>query len=228
MNLDKRLLACAEFVSGKNKAVDVGTDHGYLASYLILEGIASSVIACDVNEKPLASACETVEKLNIKENVDIVLSDGLLQIKQENVSDVIIAGMGGELISRIISQSNWNFENVNLILQPMTKISFLRKFLYENGFEIVTENVVEEQFFYVIMQVKFTGFKKKYSEYDEILGKIFAVNNTKYEYLIFLYNKYKKVRDGLKKSDAKDLGKLEDTEKLLLEIKNRLEEKYDS
>lgn len=118
---DNRLLTCAKLVKG-NKAVDVGTDHGYLAVYLISEGICDTVIACDVNEKPLNAARKTVKKSGYEEKIEVVLSDGLDNVKSDGVTDIIMAGMGGELIVKLLEKCPWikdKGNSINLVLQPM-------------------------------------------------------------------------------------------------------------
>ena len=100
---DNRLLTCAKLVTGE-KAVDVGTDHGYLAVYLVEQGICNSVIACDVNEMPLESARKTAEKAGLTDRVTTILSDGLDSVHMEGVTDVVMAGMGGELIARLVGK----------------------------------------------------------------------------------------------------------------------------
>lgn len=169
--LDERLGLCADFVSGKGIACDVGTDHAYLASELILSGKCSHVIASDINEKPLEFAKNTIDKYNISDKVDLILSDGLKEIPSENVTDVIIAGMGGETIAAIIKDCDWLKYGVNLILQPMTKLSFLRKFLYDNGYEIKEEKITKDgDKFYIVMKTVWTATLKKLSEVDSIRG----------------------------------------------------------
>ena len=78
--LDNRLKTCADFVTGKGIAVDVGTDHAYLAAELVASGKCSRVIASDINPGPLESAARTVEKYGVSENVELVLSDGLQNV----------------------------------------------------------------------------------------------------------------------------------------------------
>lgn len=155
---DRRLLACASLCVGK-KAVDVGTDHGHLAAYLITEGICESCTACDINEMPLQAARETVEKLGLEDKIELILSDGLDEINSDGVTDVFIAGMGGELIADILSRADWLKTNcVNLVLQPMTKWDFLRKWLYNNGFEVKKEIPCEDgRFVYSVMQAVYIG-----------------------------------------------------------------------
>ena len=202
MTLDCRLKACADFVSGGTKAVDVGTDHAYLAAYLILNNICPSVIACDINDGPLKSALQTVIKYNININVDIVKSDGLKNISSQGVTDVIIAGMGGELISQIIAESGWNFKDINLILQPMTKIHYLRKWLYKNGFEITDETITrDDKFMYTIMKIKYTGMCIDIDEFQSIVGVVKPDNALACEYLMREAKRLQVVAKGIMMSD---------------------------
>ena len=143
--MDIRLKTCMEFVSGKGIACDVGTDHAYLAAELINSGKCGKVIASDIKEGPLESARKTIEKNNISDKIELVLSDGLEKIPLDGVSDIIIAGMGGETIADIISKADTNdIMNVRFILQPMTKPEILRKKLYEYQFEIISEKAVKD------------------------------------------------------------------------------------
>lgn len=85
---DKRLLCCAELCVG-GRAVDVGTDHGHLAVYLVEQGICKSCIACDINEKPLAAARSSIRAAGLEDRIEAVLSDGLDSIDPEGVTDEI-------------------------------------------------------------------------------------------------------------------------------------------
>lgn len=162
---DNRLLTCAKLVKG-NKAVDVGTDHGYLAVYLISEGICDTVIACDVNEKPLNAARKTVKKSGYEEKIEVVLSDGLDNVKSDGVTDIIMAGMGGELIVKLLEKCSWikdKGNSINLVLQPMSKSHILRKWLFDNNFSVEKELACEDGgFVYSVMQTSFTGLKPEY------------------------------------------------------------------
>lgn len=170
--LDKRLKACAELISGKGIAVDVGTDHAYLAADLILSGKCSKVIASDVKEGPLESARKTVEKYEILDKVDLILSNGLEKIPYENVSDVVIAGMGGETIAEIIANVDCDkYEKIRWILQPMTKIEYLRKKLYDFDLKIVSEKVIEDvDKLYVVICAEYNKDWRYLTEYESIAG----------------------------------------------------------
>lgn len=141
--LDKRLELCAEFVSGAGTVCDVGTDHGYLAVELIKSGKCSKVIASDINPNPLESARKNVEKYGVSDKVELVLSDGLENINLDGVSDIVIAGMGGETIVHVLESAD--FVDIRLILQPMTKPEILRRFLTEYMCcDDITEKAVED------------------------------------------------------------------------------------
>lgn len=171
--LDKRLTACAELVGGEGVVCDVGTDHAYLAAELINSGKCSKVIASDVKEGPLASAKATVEKYGIADKVELILSDGLKNVSLDGVSDIVIAGMGGETIAAIIGGiEKLPYSVVRFILQPMTKTELLRKELYKLGFTITEERTVEESGkLYVIMLVDArSGFEGWLTETESIYG----------------------------------------------------------
>ncbi|MDE6599627.1 MAG: class I SAM-dependent methyltransferase, partial [Oscillospiraceae bacterium] len=133
--LDKRLRLCADMVRGK-RVCDVGTDHAYLAAELLSEGRCETAVAADINEKPLAAARLTLEKAGVLDRAELILSDGLENIPESGITDIVIAGMGGELIAAILSRCGW-LDGKNLILQPMSRADFLIKWLCENGFEIL-------------------------------------------------------------------------------------------
>lgn len=199
--LNERLKACTEYVSGKGTACDVGTDHAYLACELIKNGKCSHVIASDINVKPLEFAENTVNKYNLSDKVDLILSDGLERISGENISDVIIAGMGGETIADIIDNCEWIKNNVNLILQPMTKAPYLRTWLYKYGYKIKSEKAVRDgSFIYTVINAVYCGDSVKLSEFSSIVGHLdFSLDISK-KYLDVQINKLEKISDGLIKS----------------------------
>lgn len=148
--LDKRLQLCAELVRGK-RVCDVGTDHAYLVAELLTSGKCVSAVAADINEKPLAAARETIEKAGVLDRAELILSDGLKNIPESGITDIVIAGMGGELIYKILSECEW-LKGKNLILQPMSRSEFLIKKLCENGFEILNRRAVTDgKFCYTVI-----------------------------------------------------------------------------
>ena len=170
--LDKRLALCADMVKG-NRVCDVGTDHAYLAAELLTSGKCTSAIAADINEKPLQAANATLEKAGISDKAELILSDGLKNIPESGITDIVIAGMGGELISRILSECPW-LAGKNLILQPMSKPEFLIKWLCGNGFEIIEQRAVSEgKFRYTAINAILTGIPpQEVSPLFEQVGKL--------------------------------------------------------
>ncbi len=221
MQLDNRLEACANLVSGRGIAVDVGTDHGYLACYLVLEGISHKSYACDVNELPLKSALATVEKFSLEKKVEVILSNGLEKVEKEGVSDLIIAGMGGELIAEILGAVDWDFSDVNLILQPMTKIPNLRKWLYSKGFEIICETIVKDNFLYTVINAKYCGVRVEIDENTSFLGEIHPTTPLATEYLELLHKRQKRVLEGMIEG-KKPQFEIDKISELLAKIEERI------
>ena len=154
VKLTGRLSAAAALCRRGVTVCDVGTDHALLACYLAQNG-AKEVIASDVKEGPLSAARRTIAEQGVT-NVTAVLSDGLDRI--DYADDVVICGMGGELIMKIISGCRFLSEDTRFILQPMTKADTLRRELYRGGFDIIEERAVREgDRFYTVMLARYTG-----------------------------------------------------------------------
>ena len=152
--LSNRLLACCDFVSPGDRVADIGCDHGYLGIYLLKNGIASNVIASDVNEKPLQSALHNAVKFGVKEHMSFYLSDGIRSIPRE--FDVLVcAGMGGDTMMSILEAAPWLKDpKYRLILQCQSKRPELRRHLYRLGFAIRRETLAQDgKFLYPVMEV---------------------------------------------------------------------------
>ena len=172
--LTKRLQACLELVTPGGVACDVGTDHAYLAVALLETGRCQRVIASDIGEGPLQAARRTVQQHGLQQRVQLVLSDGLQQVPSEGVTDVVLAGMGGETMIHILSDCPWIRESTRtLIFQPMTKIPLLRSWLAQQGFSILQEQVLaESKHRYRVMQVRWSGTVQPLSFLEEQFGAV--------------------------------------------------------
>ena len=98
--LSPRLKTAADMVRKGVVAADIGTDHAYLPSYLVLSGICPRALACDLRKGPLENAAETLEHWNIADKITLRLSDGLDELSAGEADDIIMAGMGGILIAK--------------------------------------------------------------------------------------------------------------------------------
>lgn len=173
-SLDNRLSACASLVRKNARLADIGTDHAYLPVWLISQGIIKDAIASDINKSPLEMGKATAEKYNVQ-SIQFRLGNGLDTVTAEdNITDIVVAGMGGEIISDIVCSSPIaKNKGLNIILQPMTKSEELIKNLYKNGFEITEQKcAVSNNKCYTIMAVAYGGEIKEVDEVFCYLGKL--------------------------------------------------------
>ncbi len=193
ISLDSRLRTAAELCRKGTVVADVGTDHALLACYLAQNG-AREVIASDIREGPLEAARRTVEQTGVT-NVRVLLSDGLKAV--DFAEDVVICGMGGELIADIVEGCGFLTENTRFILQPMTKPDVLRRRLYSAGFELIEERTAYEGGRgYAVMLVKYTGKPAEIDEIFALTGKI-----TDPRFLRLIAEKLLKNARGMDKSE---------------------------
>ncbi len=156
--LSKRLSICASLVTQDGVVCDVGTDHAYLLAELLQSGTCKRAIATDIHRGPIMAARRTLLEAGVIGQAKLFLCDGLEAVPSEGITDVVIAGMGGETIVHILQNCKWCSE-VHLILQPMTKHSTLRRWLAEQGFEWKEHIASEVHKFYSIFDVRYAGTK---------------------------------------------------------------------
>lgn len=160
--ISDRLLACANFVGRGNRVADIGCDHGYLSIHLLTEGIASSVIASDINEGPLQSAMRNARKFGVQDKIRFFLSDGVQSIPHD-FDDLVCAGMGADTMIHILESAPWlRNDKYTLILQCQSKTPSLRRYLSDKGWRIYEEAVLRDgKFLYTVMEV---GWRPEYPE----------------------------------------------------------------
>ncbi len=124
-----------------NTVADIGTDHAYLPSWLILNGISPKALACDVRKGPLENAKKTVEFYGISDKITLRLSDGFDEIEPFEADDFVMCGMGGTLMEQLVSCTPWLKDSKKrIIVQPQSHAEDIRKYFIENGFEILFED----------------------------------------------------------------------------------------
>lgn len=143
--LQPRLRAIADLVPGGARLVDVGTDHGFIPVSLLLDERIRSAIASDIGAAPLDHARRTADKYDVSSMMDFRLCDGLSGIRSDEVDTIVIAGMGGDNIASILSAAPWTKNGAFLLLQPMSKAEVLRRYLPENGYKVVAEQLVADK-----------------------------------------------------------------------------------
>ncbi|MFQ7420786.1 MAG: class I SAM-dependent methyltransferase [Blautia massiliensis (ex Durand et al. 2017)] len=163
VQLSMRLRAIAGMVTKGNRLADVGCDHGYLSIYLVGERIVPSAIAMDVRPGPLSRARENISRYGLEDYIETRLSDGLTKLEPGEGDTLVIAGMGGPLMERILKDGAKVREGFQeLILQPQSDLPHFRHFLSEIGWEIVREEMIKEDGkFYPMMKAVRRQFGRK-------------------------------------------------------------------
>ncbi|MBQ6631286.1 MAG: SAM-dependent methyltransferase [Romboutsia sp.] len=204
MKLTDRLLKIASLVTKGKKVADIGTDHGYIPVYLLNKGHVDFAILADVNKGPLENARSEVRHNNLSDKVDLRLGSGIEVLNENEVDEVIIAGMGGILISELLeAKKNVAHSLDKLILQPMQAQDELRKYLLNNGYEILDEVLVKEDFrIYEIIVAKYTSVNTVVEDdiYYEVGKKLIenkdSLVNELIDKKIFMYNSILKKLEG--------------------------------
>ncbi len=136
------------------RLADVGTDHAYVPVYLLQKGVVQSALAMDVGRGPLERATETIRKYHLEDKIKTRLSDGLSKLSPGEVDSVVIAGMGGSLMRRLLENSPEVAGQLKeLILQPQSEIFLVREYLRISGWRIVEEEMlVDAGKYYTLMK----------------------------------------------------------------------------
>ena len=172
--LGKRLALCASMVREGTALADIGTDHAYLPVWLAREGKISRAVAADIKLGPLRAAQRNIKKYDVEDRVSARLSNGLETVFPNEADDIVIAGMGGELIASIIDDASWLKDSgKRLILQPMTSPEELRLYLASHGFSVLRETAVaEDGHLYSVMLVQYHPGETAFGELYPYAGKI--------------------------------------------------------
>ena len=155
MELSKRLQAVADLVTAHYKLADIGTDHAYIPIYLTQQKKITEAVALDVNEGPLQRAEEHIRENGLEAEIETRLSNGFQALQPGEVQSAVIAGMGGGLVIRILTEGEEVVRKLEeCILQPQSEIEKVRAFLLEKGYEFLEEDMVcEDGKYYPMMSV---------------------------------------------------------------------------
>lgn len=157
IHISKRLQAVAAMVSPGSRLADVGTDHGYVPIWLIQNNIITEALAMDINEGPLARARENIAQCGLSERIRTRLSDGLEALVPGEADSLVMAGMGGLLMTDILQTAGQSGKLAcfnEMILQPQSDMDAVRRALHGWGYCIDREDmVVDAGKYYVVMHV---------------------------------------------------------------------------
>lgn len=157
MKLGDRLESLAVLAKRTDVIADVGLDHGFLTIELINRGLCNKVIGTDLNRGPIENARKNIVMAGLSNQVTLICSDGLKAVPPGQANAAIIAGMGGELIMRILEDSMETVKQMDyLIIQPQSVQDEVRMWIEKNGFAIDHEILSEDngKFYEAIRIVK--------------------------------------------------------------------------
>lgn len=173
MNISRRLNRLAELVTEGSRLADVGTDHGYVPLCLCREKKIPSAIAMDINEGPLKRAKSHIADAGLENYIETRLSDGLHELRGGEADTVLIAGMGGALMVRILTEGTRALMGVReLVLQPQSEIDEVRRWLCTHGWHIMKEDILLDEGKYYPMFKAVPGETEGYTEAEYRFGKL--------------------------------------------------------
>ncbi len=220
--LSERLQKIADLIPRGARLADIGTDHAYIPAYLAQNGSIEYAVASDVIEGPLKHARNTVRETHTEGIVNIRLGNGLKTVSAGEVNAVVIAGMGGILISEILSGAPDVLERCGtVLLQPMTGIYELRKYL-RGKFTIVKECIAKEnEKLYLILSVRYGADACEATDEAYLyVGKYLFDHRPEHfnEYFEKIIGQLEKKSDGLRRSRGNANEKIEELEALLNDL----------
>lgn len=220
LRLSPRLQTAALAVRPGSVVADVGTDHGYLACALVQMQRCDRVYASDIHPGPLEQAAKTIRQCGLEEKVIPVLSDGVKELPLDEISDIVIAGMGGDLILSILQDARLFRPEKRFVLQPMTKHDVLRRGLYQAGFALLSETaVVDGRFVYSVLTAAYAGRAQQVGDLFAYTGLLLGqTEESTLRYLRRVVNRLCKQRDGLLRTKRPDLAEIAKLEILITQI----------
>ena len=174
IELSLRMKTVADMVRPGGRVCDIGCDHAFVSIYLVANGISDRGIASDVRTGPCAIARDNIDRWGMNDKIDLRLGDGLGTIIPGEVDTIIIAGMGGILITDILEAGADVVDSATqLVLQPQSELEHVRRYVYEHGWSIAEEKMlVDAGKYYVVLNVDVGSRDNSHTpEMDEIYLK---------------------------------------------------------
>ncbi|MBP5751185.1 MAG: SAM-dependent methyltransferase [Firmicutes bacterium] len=167
--LSERLKTIADLVIPGKPMADIGTDHGHLPMWCLEKEIVPFAVLSDINEGPLEKAKMRIERSNVPEDCwSLRHGSGLSVLQPGEAATVVIAGMGGELTSKLLAAEPEVTDSVErFVFQPRSRAGMLREWLWNNGWRIQEERLVSERRRLCQIFAAEKGFQKPY-EYSDI------------------------------------------------------------
>ena len=153
--------------------IDVGTDHAIIPISLARQGYHGKLFASDIHPGPIEKAKHAAKESGVEDQISFQLCDGLALCPPDEIDCILIAGMGGETICRILDQAEWIFDRAyQFVFQPMSHAEVLRYWLVHNEFQIDREEIVLENGQLFQLFSASLGKSVRYSDPEYFVGKI--------------------------------------------------------
>lgn len=198
MDVSKRIDFIIENLDKVETLADIGTDHGYVPLIALENNICNKAIACDINKDPLDKARLNAVLEGMGEELEFRLGGGFEPLNLGEADQVVIAGMGGNLIRDILEADVEKVKSSgSLVLIPAQNPEVLREYLYKNNFEIIKEDLCfDEGIYYELFKVR--SAEGHATELDSIYYEVSPVllrqkHPLMKEYLEFKLDEYNKI-----------------------------------
>lgn len=167
IELSKRMQSVADMIQPCDAVGDIGCDHAFVSIYLVEQRRAKRVIASDVRRGPIVIAKRNIEAMNLSDQIEIRMGDGLDTIVPGEVNAVVLAGMGGMLMIDILERGEEVVTRCDqLVLQPQSDIEKVRRYLAEKGYHLADEQMlIDAGKYYNLLDVRVHEMVQK-DEYD--------------------------------------------------------------
>jgi len=226
IKLSKRLQAIADCIDMKAHISDIGSDHAFIPIYLLVNKITDRILITDIKKGPIEVARKNMKRFAFDGRVQYRIGNGLDVLNDNELDNVVVAGMGGELIQNILEKDIGKARKIKkLILQPMNLHNVLRKWLWDNEFCIENEILVnDKKKLYNILCTKYIGAKYKYNDFEIYIGTENKGNDNLYrnDYIKRNINEFEKQIKGYLQSKKDRKVEIEKLESIICDFKSQI------
>ena len=173
--LSKRLETISEMLLKGEVVFDCGSDHALLPCFLVQNDICQKAYAADLHIGPLNQAKANISRLHLEDKIETILSDGLDKMP-DDVSVVVIAGMGYYTVHDILEKANLN-NLKQIVVQVNRNVDKLRAYISDKNYTITNERIVKDNFFYEIVCFN-TEYHDAYRPEEIMFGPINLQNKS--------------------------------------------------
>lgn len=144
-SLSPRLAAIAAHVPPDTRLADIGTDHATLPVVLARSHHVAFAVAIDLRPGAVALANRIVARHGVADRVAVRCGDGLSALRADEADVVVVSGLGGSTIVRILAAEPAALDTVRrVIVAPQSATWRVRRWLLTNGWAIVAEDLVRD------------------------------------------------------------------------------------